>query len=235
MGRVYNQGIFFYIAGVLLHKIRLTVFQRQRDYAPDYSKIPPHGRWQHFDVGGRPRVDQLLASWPTSTVDSQERARRLIDLFVVSVLLDAGAGTKWQYKSKVNGKSYSRSEGLAVASIEMFQAGLFSGNASEPHQVNAAGLKALTITTIGRALQVTPQNPIDGLEGRTGLLVRLGSALLANHEIFGDTSRPGNMLGWFLHVYSRNDLTITQTTCSLTRIHKLPEIPSSRSHHYGIR
>ena len=60
----------------------------QRDYAPDYKSVPPHGRWQHFEVGGRPRVDQLLASWP-SQVDAQERTRRLIDLFLVSVLPDS--------------------------------------------------------------------------------------------------------------------------------------------------
>ena len=63
-----------------------------------------------------------MATWP-STVDNQERTRRLIDLFLVSVLLDAGAGTKWQYKSKESGKIYRRSEGLAVASLEMFKAG----------------------------------------------------------------------------------------------------------------
>ncbi|KAI5309603.1 hypothetical protein KEM55_002855 [Ascosphaera atra] len=51
----------------------------KRDYAPDYSKIPPHGRWQHFDVGGRPRIKQLLQSWPT-TVNAIERTRRLLDL-----------------------------------------------------------------------------------------------------------------------------------------------------------
>jgi hypothetical protein len=29
-----------------------------------------------------------------------EKGRSVIDLFVVSVLLDAGAGTKWQYYEK---------------------------------------------------------------------------------------------------------------------------------------
>ena len=61
-----------------------------------------------------------MDSWPAS-VDSTERCRRLIDLFLVSVLLDAGAGTQWSYKSKENGKLYRRSEGLAVASLEMFK------------------------------------------------------------------------------------------------------------------
>jgi hypothetical protein len=140
-------------------------------------------------------VDQLLSSWPTSQVNTQERCRRLIDLFVVSVLLDAGAGTEWHYKSKENGKIYSRSEGLALASIEMFKSGAFSSNLAEPCQVDATALKALTVQSLGKGLQVGPENQIDGLEGRTGLMNRLGDALKSNPEIFGTTERPGNMLG----------------------------------------
>jgi hypothetical protein len=45
----------------------------------------------------------------------------MIDLFLVSVLLDAGAGTQWSYKSLENGRIYRRSEGIAVASLEMFK------------------------------------------------------------------------------------------------------------------
>jgi hypothetical protein len=144
-------------------------------------------------VGGRPRIDQLMASWP-STVDNQERTRRLLDLFLVSVLLDAGAGTKWCYKSKESGKIYRRSEGLAVASLEMFKAGAFSSDPREPCQVDSAGLKRLDVGVMARGLQVTESNPIDGLEGRTSLLLRLGDAL-QNQEVFGLEARPGNMLG----------------------------------------
>lgn len=50
-----------------------------------------------------------------------EKCRRMIDLFLVSVLLDAGAGLHWSYKSSENGRVYRRSEGLAVASLEMFK------------------------------------------------------------------------------------------------------------------
>lgn len=46
----------------------------------------------------------------------------MIDLFLVSVLLDAGAGTVWSYKSPENGRIYRRSEGIAVASLDMFKA-----------------------------------------------------------------------------------------------------------------
>ncbi|EME43293.1 hypothetical protein DOTSEDRAFT_89200 [Dothistroma septosporum NZE10] len=168
----------------------------KRDFAPDYHTIPPHGRWQHFEVGGRPRVEQLMQTWP-STVDNQERTRRLIDLFLVSVLLDAGAGTKWQYRSKESGKVYKRSEGLAVASLEMFKMGLFSSKPDEPHQVDSEGLKNLTTEKMAKGLQVTDGNPIAGLEGRTKLLICLADALL-NQEIFGPEARPGNMLDYLL-------------------------------------
>lgn len=137
-----------------------------------------------------------MQTWPSS-VDNQERTRRLIDLFLVSVLLDAGAGTKWQYKSKESGKVFRRSEGLAVASLEMFKTGLFSSNPDQPFQVDSEGLKKLTTEKMGKGLQVTSENPIDGLEGRTSLLIRLGDALL-NQEIFGPEARPGNMLDYLL-------------------------------------
>ena len=77
----------------------------------------------------------MMKGWP-SKLDNNEKTRRLLDLFVVSVLLDAGAGTKWQYKSKENGKIYRRSEGLAVASLEMFRTGIFSSNPEQPEQVD---------------------------------------------------------------------------------------------------
>lgn len=178
-------------------RVRNNTDTRQRDFEPDYHKIPPHGRWQHFDVGGRPRIDQLLATWPSILVDTQERTRRLLDLFVVSVLLDAGAGTKWQYRSKESGKYFRRSEGLAVASLEMFKMGLFSSNPDQPFQVDSAGLKKLTMQSMAKGLQVTEENPIAGLEGRTDLLVRLGDALL-NQKIFGAEARPGNMFDYLL-------------------------------------
>lgn len=165
----------------------------QRDYARDYNSIPAHGRWQHFEAGGRPRLDQLLASWPSS-VDSQERTRRLLDLCLVSVLLDAGAGTRWAYKSKESGKIYRRSEGLAIASLEMFKAGYFSSESLEPCQVDSEGLKRLSLQQLVKGLQVSESNPLAGLEGRAGVLSRLGDAL-KNAQLFGREGRPGYMLG----------------------------------------
>lgn len=114
----------------------------------------------------------------------------------MSVLLDAGAGTQWTYKSKQSGKPYSRSEGLAIASLELFKAGFFSSSNDYPHQVDAAGLKNLTTEKLAKGLQVTNSNPMSGLEGRAGLLIRLSEAL-QNREIFGRDGRPGNMIGQY--------------------------------------
>ena len=55
-------------------------------------------------------------------------------------------------------------------------------------------MKQLTVDTLAEGLQVSPTNPIDGLEGRSSLLIRLGAAL-DNQQFFGVDSRPGNMLG----------------------------------------
>ncbi len=155
--------------------------------------IPPYGRWQQFEAGGIPRIDNLVNSWP-STVDSQEKTRRLLDLFVVSVLLDVGAGVSWRYQSIEDGRIYRRCEGLAIASLEIFKAGMFSSDPEQPCRVDSAGLGKLSSRKMADALQVSEHNPLDGLGGRTDLLVRLADALEDQH-LFGADARPGNMLG----------------------------------------
>lgn len=81
----------------------------------------------------------------------------------------------------------------------MFKAGMFSSDSSQPYQVDAVGLKKLTVEAMGKALQVSERNPINGLEGRANLLIRLSGAL-GNREFFGPGGRPGNMLGMLFHL-----------------------------------
>ncbi|KAG9252233.1 uncharacterized protein F5Z01DRAFT_682730 [Emericellopsis atlantica] len=169
----------------------------KRDYDAPFTSIPPHSRYQHFCVGGRDRIAQLLSTWPDE-IDNTERCRRLIDLFLVSVLLDAGAGTQWSYKSAENGRVYRRSEGIAVASLEMFKQGLFSGNPNNRAQVDRQGLRALTVEKMAAGLQSRPGNVMAGLEGRTELLIRLADALEEKKEYFGEDGRPGNMVDHLL-------------------------------------
>lgn len=103
-----------------------------RDYGTEYNSIPPHGRWRHF-IGNR--IDPLLKLWKSNQVEDIEIARRLIDLMTVSVLMDAGAGNVWKFKSK-EGEFITRSEGLAVGSLEIFENGMFSGVEGQPYRVD---------------------------------------------------------------------------------------------------
>ena len=87
-------------------------------------KIPFHARWRLFVVGGADRWADVAdrVSWP----DTATRARAEFDLAIVSVLLDAGAGAAWRYRDERSGKAIGRSEGLAIASLDMFVSGAFS-------------------------------------------------------------------------------------------------------------
>ncbi|GAA5994293.1 URC4/urg3 family protein [Rhodotorula paludigena] len=170
-----------------------------RDFGTDYDSIPPHGRWRHF-VGNR--VDPLLEAWDAEVLQPLEQARRLVDLMVVSVLLDAGAGNDWKYTPKEGNEKIGRSEGLAVGSLEMFEQGMFSGDASQPHRVDAVGLGNITTDDVAKALEVSDSNPMTGIEGRAQLLVRLGSVLAdpASSAYFtkDGTSRPGHLVDYLL-------------------------------------
>ena len=87
---------------------------------------------------GRPRAEPLGAKWQASATppDVREPCRRLSDLFLVSVLLDAGAGNAWSFKEAASGQNFARSEGLGVASIVMFEQGFFSSDSANPYQVD---------------------------------------------------------------------------------------------------
>lgn len=151
---------------------------------PDLD-IPFHSRWRHFEAGG---VDRRL---DLGGADGPTRARAMIDLAVVSVLLDAGAGPDWSYRE--NGQEFSRSEGLGVASWHAFTAGLFSADPDRPLQADAAGLIGLDAERLATAMQVAPDNPLVGFEGRVDVLRRLGAALADQTEVFGTPARPGGM------------------------------------------
>ncbi|KAH6669692.1 hypothetical protein F5X68DRAFT_216014 [Plectosphaerella plurivora] len=162
----------------------------RRDFGPDrFEQIPRHGRWQHFNVGGVDRVESLLQQWRNEKADDVEIVRRLVDLFFVSVLLDAGAGDVWKYQ-EAGGASYGRSEGIAVASLYMFKAAAFGQQDGTPI-VDGQGLKGLTTATFNEFFQISDENPIIGADSRVGLLNKLGSSLLDLPDIFGPTGRPG--------------------------------------------
>ncbi|MDR3537453.1 MAG: URC4/urg3 family protein [Acetobacteraceae bacterium] len=154
-------------------------------------EIPYHARWRHFAAGGRDRWGALVAT--LGGTDAAEIARVRFDLCVVSVLLDAGAGAAWRFIEPGTGEAIARSEGLAVASLHAFRAGLFSGDPDRKLRADAAGLSALTAASLADAFQASPDNPLEGLEGRAALLRALGKVLAERPGLFGEDPRVGGL------------------------------------------
>jgi len=161
-----------------------------RDNYPDLD-IPYHSRWRHFAVGGRDRwagLRQRLADAP-----AEEVARVRFDLAVTSVLLDAGAGPAWRYREPAGGGAFGRSEGLAVASFDLFAAGAFSSVPGHPLRADADGLAQFSADRLAAGFQVTKDNPLVGVDGRAELLRSLGTALRRTPDLFGDPPRIGHL------------------------------------------
>ncbi|KAL0075170.1 hypothetical protein J3Q64DRAFT_1763771 [Phycomyces blakesleeanus] len=179
--------------------VQIVVLLIKRDYEHP-SQILPHGRWRHFDVGGRPRVQHLLNSWASLGQPLMEQTRRILDLFVVAVLLDFEPSVAWTYREKTTRRNYRRTEGVVVAVMDMFMAGTFSSNVNDPHRVDSEGLLSLSIETLYSGFQVGDRNRLIGLEDRLDLLHHLGNILKKKTEFFGYSSvpRPGNMLEYLL-------------------------------------
>jgi hypothetical protein len=157
-----------------LDEIAGRVARTTRATYPDIGAIPGHSRWRHFAAGGVDRVRELDERLAALSEDERLAAR--FDLVITSVLLDAGAGDRWRYRDKTGGKTYSRSEGIAVASYDLFVAGAFSdGGGRSPLRADAAALERTTGASLARGLQVTGDNPMLGVEGRAALLQRLGA------------------------------------------------------------
>ena len=195
-------------------------------------EIPFHARWRHFVLGGVDRWAGLAdkVSWP----DRAARARAEFDLAIISVLLDAGAGATWRYRDTVTGESIGRSEGLAIASLDMFAGGLFSGDARVPFRADAEVLAKLPLASLTSAFQVSDANPLLGLDGRTDLLRRLGKLVAERADIFGlhDTPRPG---GLFDHIAAQaTDGAVAAPAILAAVLNQLGPIWPSRLEFAGI-
>ena len=175
------------------------VLQTTREAYPSLE-VPFHSRWRHFVLSGDDRWAAIASQtrWP----DAAAQARAEFDLAIVSVFLDAGAGPTWRYRDQKSDVAIGRSEGLALASLAMFENGTFSANASDPLRADGSALATLSVADVARGLQVSDANPLVGLEGRVELLRNLGKLVASKPDIFGrhDAPRPG---GLFDQVASR--------------------------------
>lgn len=158
--------------------------------------IPYHSRWRHFEAAGIDRIKKLgiqLAPLPV-----EEQGKCLCELVILSVFLDAGAGKNWRYKERSTGLVLTRSEGLAVASLELYLSGLPSSDPQQPLRIDAEPLQAFNSQTLAKAFQLSPENPLEGVAGRVRLLNQLGEILKNHPDYFGHDSRLGNFYSYLL-------------------------------------
>jgi hypothetical protein len=203
------------LAGALPHfRIELTRLGPTADLVADVTRdryptlaVPLHARWRHFVLNGCDLWAEIIkkAAWP----DQAAKARAAFDLAVVSVLLDAGAGPQWRYPDVATGLVVSHSEGLALASLRMFEAGLFSSDSRDRFRVDAQRLVALSTKELAQGFAAGENNPLEGLEGRAALLSRLGKILLANPTVFGygGQIRPGGLFDYLLRAGPGNTVS----------------------------
>jgi hypothetical protein len=218
-GRVYGLALegkldHWSVDEAELDAIARRVVRTTHAHYPDVRAIPGHSRWRHFSAGGVDRVaalDRLLGP-----VSDDERLAARFDWVITSVLLDAGAGDRWRYRDET-GRTYARSEGIAVASHDLFVAGVFSdGGAASPLRADAGALERTSPASLASAFQVTSENPMVGLEGRATLMQRLGAAVRASpawggrlggfgvllrREAQGGTLRAADVLGRVLDAF----------------------------------
>lgn len=174
---------------------------------PDLN-IPYHSRWRHFEVGGIDRIKILRQQ--LADVDTEEYSKILYELVIISVFMDAGAGPLWRFKDNTTGLEFTRSEGLALASLSLYQKGAFSSHPDEPLRVDAERLMTFNEHDLLEAFQVSATNPLEGVSGRVALLNRLGILLQQKPKYFGKHGRLGD---FYSHVNSlQTDNTLSAAT-----------------------
>jgi hypothetical protein len=117
----------------------------------------------------------------------------MVDLTVVSVLLDAGAGADWKYVEPATGQTFTRSEGLGVASFHAFTSGLFSSDKDRPLQVDAEGPARPGHRPPRRRLPGAREQSAGRPRRPRGAAAPAGRGDAEQPEVFGDDGRPAGI------------------------------------------
>jgi hypothetical protein len=255
---------WFTVEPQALEPLAGRVAQLVRERFPD-GAVPRHSRWRHFQAGGVDRVAELDGLLQGRDAAAALRAR--LDLTVISVLLDAGAGASWGYDESRGRQVQAlalpaqrqdrdallamldqasgggapaagpaapapgpepaaptpaappsllrRSEGLAVASLRAFLAGAFSGDTHDALRADARTLGRFDAAALRELFQVGAANPLTGLEGRAGLLQRLGALL---ERSGGAGARPSALLEPWLQPWSQGQAVAVDAAELLSRV-----------------
>ena len=169
----------FAIDGARIDSTAEFVANITRERHPDL-RVPLHSRWRHFEgPDGSSRWETVAGD---ADLRGTERARSAVELTVISVLLDAGAGSSWRYSDEWSGTTLGHSEGLAVATFDLYRRGTLSSDPVRPLRADAAGLDRIDRTAFEQAFQLGDRNPLTGVAGRIRCLRSIGRAVAARPE-----------------------------------------------------
>ena len=177
------------------------------------NENPLHSRWRHFEVENNNSLQRLNNA--TKDYSSLDLARMGLDLIIPSVLLDAGAGPNWHFKTN-SGAVLSRSEGLGIASLEMFLSGFFSDDPSQPFRTDGEALSKLDLVNFTDHMQSSEKNPLVGLNNRLLLLQKLGKLILLEPKVF-PSARLGDLADHLI-TNSTNKISATQILSTVLRL-----------------
>ncbi len=167
--------------------------------------IPYHSRWRHFATGGIDRVNALIAR--LHDLSQEERGKIFYELVIISVFLDAGAGNYWRYLDPETGQEYSRSEGLAIASLALYLSGVLSNDPNQPWRVDYERLLTFARSDLTKVFQITNTNVLEGIAGRVVLLNRLGTVISRQSNYFGKEGRLGNFYSYISSLQVNQTIT----------------------------
>lgn len=191
-----NKSSYFQIDFDKLQNTASFVIEVIRERYPNLD-VPYHSRWRHFELDGQDKTETLKLE--ISQYSTEEQGIIFYELAIISVLLDAGAGQDWKYIEPHTGKELSRSEGLAIASLNLYTQGFFSADPNHFFRVDADRLLEISEEDLKHAFQVTALNPLAGISGRQKLLNRLGEVIKNKPNFFNQDTRLGN---FYLYIHS---------------------------------
>ncbi|WP_298627304.1 URC4/urg3 family protein [uncultured Legionella sp.] len=196
---------------------------------PDLN-VPYHSRWRHFEAGGIDRIK--IVKHELADTKADEYGKILYELVIISVFMDAGAGPLWRFRDNATGEEFSRSEGLALASLALYQNGVLSNDPKMPLRIDAERLIGFKEQDLLDAFQVSAANPLEGVSGRVALLNRLGTLLKQKPKYFGKDGRLGD---FYLHVSAlQHDGTLSAATIFQAVLNAFNDVWPTRLSFHGI-
>ncbi|KAI8354608.1 hypothetical protein EDC96DRAFT_516679 [Choanephora cucurbitarum] len=179
--------------------VQLVVSILKRDHN-DFTKIPSYGCWRYFDSDGVSCIQKLIDSW--ANVDTTEQVRRVLDLFVVFILLDCNLGRDYAFRESTTNYTNKRREGVAAGVWKMFLAGTFSADPNQPHKVDLKALIDLTQSDFSNGFENNLFESEDSLDDKYRLIKHLANVLQSRSGYFGSKEghdrRPGNLIDYLL-------------------------------------